>query len=369
MLGTDVYRCWRTVLKGDDVTDDMLLPTGMGGVDRHPQPGLWRKKDGGGYVDGKRQEHRWLPVKIWLADDDGQPVHKWRDGLTLKAVIGTDEIDPVDVWGRCMARGKAGELLSYNAISQAEYKYYQENGRWPDEVPDAPAGIGHNNPDDDEDIFASLTREIEMENVRVSSWLDDKHEGQTAANMASNWLDGLRKIEKRITEAYEAEVSPLQAQVKAVQDRWRPLRVIAEGVKKRMAEAYAEIARKEKARLQAIADAEAAKKAAELRAIQAAERAKMEALAEKQGVHLDPALPMDEPVVVAEKVKVSFGGARGSKIGLKEYKVALVTDWNAAILHYAKSDKVREVVQKLANADAKNGVEVPGVKIVVEERV
>lgn len=374
MIGTDVYRCWRATLKSEPVNDDMLLPTGLGGVDRHPQPGIWKRKEGGGYVDGQKTEHRWVPVKIWLEDESGIVQHKWDEGLTLKALVGKDkQYNPLDIWSWCSSRDKTGKVLTYNAVTQADYKHWLEHGYFPGELPPnedtAPAGIGHNSAAEDEDSFASLTREIEAERQRVSAWLEEPHEGKTAADMASNWLDALRKLEKRATDAHGEEKAPHLAAGKAVDDKWRPIRLVMEGVKKRMADAYSEIARKEKARLQAIADAEAAKKAAEFKKQQDAERKRMEALAAENNVHLEPEPVAPAPVVVAAPVKVSFGGARGSKIGLKEYKVALVTDWTAATMHYSKSDKVREIIQKLANADAKNGVEVPGVKIVVEERV
>lgn len=371
MIGTDVYKCWRMSLKGETVSDDMMLPTGVGGTDGHPQPGLYRKKQGGGYVDGKKQEHRWIPVKIWLEADDGTPVHKWNEGLKVKALVGkTETTDAVSIWGWCQTRAKDGHVMAYNAVSQADYKFWLENGRWPDEMPEAlTAGIGHNSAADDEDIFAVLSREIDGEKQRVLSWLDEPHEGQNAANMAANWLDILRKLEGKITDAHKIEKAPHLEAGKLVDDKWRPLKVDAEEIKRRMAGALSEIGIKEKRRLQAIADAEAAKRAAELKAQREAERARMEALAAENRVHLEPVPQEPEPIVVAAPVKAAFGGARGSRIGLKEYKVALVSDWNAAVLHYVKSDKVREIVQKLATADAKNGVEVPGVKIVIEERV
>ncbi len=371
VIGTDAYKCWRLALKGEDITDDLLLPTGLGGVDRHPQPGVWRYKKGGGYQNGTKQDHRWLPVKIYLTDADGQVIHKWADGLTLKAMAGKDQdTDAIEIWSRCISRDGDGSVLKYNAVSQAEYKFWLEHGRWPDEVPEAQtAGIGHNSAADAEDIFAVLSREIDGEKQRVLSWLDEPHEGQSAANMAANWLDILRKLESKITDAHKIEKAPHLEAGKLVDDKWRPLKVDAEEIKRRMAGALSEIGIKEKRRLQAIADAEAAKKAAELRKQQQAERARMEALAAENKVHLEPEPVAPEPIVVAAKVTAAFGGARGSRIGLKEYKVALVSDWNAAVLHYVKSDKVREIVQKLATADAKNGIEVPGVKIVIEERV
>lgn len=372
MIGTDVYRCWRLSLKGDPITDDLLLPTGLGGVDRHPQPGIWKRKEGGGYANGVKQDHRWVPVKIWLETESGDIAHKWAEGLTVKALVGkTKTDDAIDVWGWCVSRGKDSQVLAYNAVSQADYKHWLERGHFPGELPhkSEPAGIGHNSAADDEDIFASLTREIDAERQRVEVWLSEPHEGKTAADMASNWLAELRKLETRTTDAHGEEKAPHLAAGKAVDDKWRPIRLIVEGVKKRMAEAYSEIARKEKARLQAIADAEAAKKAAELKQQREVERARMEALAAENRVHLEHPPMEPEPVVIAAQVKASFGGARGAKIGLKEYKTAIITDWQAATLHYVNSDKVREVVQRLANADAKNGVAAPGMKIVIEERV
>lgn len=368
MSKTTVYRCWNASLKGEPITDDMFLNTGLGGVDGHPQCGMWKKKEGGGYKDGAKQDHRWVPVRIWLENDEGQMVHEWQDGLTIKAVVGKDQtVDPVEIWGWCMSRGHKGDVLSYNAIKQADYKAWLETGRWPDDVPERQVGIGHNAANDDEDIHAALAREVEAERQRVEAWVSDPHEGETAANMASNWLAELRKLERRAKEAFETEKEPHLEAGRRVDIKWKPIRVMAEAIKERMSATFAEIARKEKARKQAIADREAQAKAAAIRAKQEAERQAMERMAEAQQIELPP--PPPPPVVVAEKVKASFGGASSSKIGLKEYRVAVVEDWKAATLHYAESPKVREIIQKLANADAKNGVKVPGVRIAVEERV
>jgi hypothetical protein len=80
---------------------------------------------------------------------------------------------------------------------------------------------------------------------------------------------------------------------------------------------------------------------------------------------LDPPIPDPEPdpIVVSvqvEPVKLNFGGSTGRKVGIKPVKRAVITDWKAAAQHYAEAQRVKDVVQKLADADARNGIACPG---------
>ena len=111
-----------------------------------------------------------------------------------------------------------------------------------------------------------------------------------------------------------------------------------------------------------------AKRAAEAKAKWEAEQAEKKRLAEVHNVYIEPEPEPQLPLAVAEPVKVAFGGATASKIAPRKIPpAAVIGDWAAAAAHYSGSPKLQEIIQKLANADAKNGVAAPGVTIVKGE--
>jgi len=400
MIGQDVWLAWRMALKGEALPIDQQLPTGHGGVDGHPQPGLYRRKEGGGWQDGKRQPHTWVPVRIFLTDDDGQTAHKWQDGLKINAVQGRDTVvDPLKIWSWCQTRDATGKIAVPDAIKQDIYKHWIEHGRWPDDAPaptehqpepddraapppptpdsgSAPAGLGHNRAEDDEG-FDALVRIIQQNDAATQEWLKTLPEGRSAGDKASNWLTDIRGLKNKYEALYDSEKAPIQDALNAFEAKWGPYRRIVEATRRRLADAVTLIGDKERKRLQAIADADARKKAEAIRAQLEAERAakmeakrkaREEAAAQAGMLPLDPPPPEPEPepIVVhvqAEPVKVQFGGSTGRKVGLKTVKKAVITDWQAAAAHYAMSPRVQEIVQKLADADAKNGVACPGSSI------
>jgi len=301
--------------------------------DGMPQAGFYKKRG----PDGK-----WQPVAIW--SKDGKLVCRVADAM----------VDPVDVWTYC----------ADNPVSSADAKHAFKHGTWPG---DAPPPIGDNNPPSG-DPFEDLTRELEAEQLRVNVWLAEPHEGKTAADMAANWLANLRKLEAKTTAAFDVEKAPALEEARRIDAKWRGLKALAAKIKQAMADRYDVIARKEKARLQAVADAEAKRRAAEARAKWEADQAQQKRLAAENNIHLTPEEAPAFPDPVAEPVKVAFGGAEGSRIAPRaKPSTGQVTDWAQAAAHYSGSPKVREIVQKLANADAKNGVPVPGVAIIPGE--
>lgn len=401
MIGTDVYACWRATLRGEIFPTDRMLPTGLGGVDGHPQPGLYRRKDGGGYQDGQRQQATYVPVKIILVRTPGDPAtvaHKWEAGLSLLAVQGKDQIvDAQKAWSWLRMRDATGKQVTYSAISTETYKHWIEHGRWPDDAPDtdtdaanqntrpepvaeqgtasppaadgAPAGIGHNSEDDPEG-FDALMALLAREQTAIENWVAQGKEGKSAADFAQNWRDKLTALEKRVTAAFVKEKEPWLRKCQEIDDRWRGAKSAAAAVKQRMTLVFNGIAARETARLQAIANEEARKRAEVLRAEQEAQhRARVEAARKSSQ---DSELPLDEPappplppppVVVADKVHVTYGTSGRKAAPKASPKVAVITDWRAAAAHYATADSVRAVVQKLADADAKKGIACPGAEI------
>lgn len=289
----------------------------------------------------RHREAKWLPVCIFPDPETGQ----------LVARVGPDMADVSETWLYC----------SKNPVGRAAALHAFDTGRWPDE---APAPLGDNNPPSDDPLEA-ITRELEAEAERVNAWVAENHEGASAANMAANWLVQLRALEKKTVSAFEVEKAPILAEQKRVDSRWRPAKELAAAIKRKMDEAYQAIGRKEQARLRAIAEAKAKEEAEKRRQELEAEQAKLRALAAEHNLPVDevPA-PPEVPVEVAVP-RVAFGGAVGNRIHVRTpSNTACVEDWHKVAVHYSGSSKIRELLQKLANADAKNGVTIPGARIV-----
>lgn len=56
-------------------------------------------------------------------------------------------------------------------------------------------------------------------------------------------------------------------------------------------------------------------------------------------------------------------GSRGRPVAAREQKFAVITDYPTLLAALAKHEKVQEVVQDLANASARNGITLPGMRI------
>lgn len=304
--------------------------------DGHPKTGYYKLRRGKGQP--------WLPVAIWSAENGD-----------LVARVAGDMADPHAIWTHC-----AG-----NPVSKADAKHAFAHGTWPG---DAPAPIGDNLPPSDDPLEA-IARELEAERARVEAWIAEPHEGKTAADMAANWLVELRKLEKKTEAAFDAEKAPALAESNRIDTKWRGVKALAEKIKRAMSDRYDAIARKEKKRLQDIADAKARAEAEARQKEWEADQAKKAALAAEHNIHLAPEEPpLFQSVIQADPVKVAFGGAQGAKIAPKKVPaVGLVEDWAKAAAHYSAAPKLRELIQKLVNADSKNGVIVPGVKIIPGE--
>lgn len=302
-----------------------------------PQTGFyWLRR----HKDGPR-----LPVCIWVDQSSGE----------LVARVGPQMDDPASIWTYC-----AG-----NPVAKADALFAFDNGRWRDEAP-SPAGDNHPPSDDP---LETITRELEAESVRVDAWIAEKHEGATAANMAANWLVALRATEKKTIAAFDTEKAPILAEQKRIDTRWRPAKDLAAAIKRKMDEAYQAIGRKEQARLREAAEAKAREEAERRRQEFEAEQAKLRELATEHGIPPDEApAPVEVPVEIAP-VKVAFGGATGSRIGIRAVPPkALVEDWEKVAVYFSGNGKIRELLEKLCNHAVRDGHNVPGVRVMRGEQ-
>lgn len=286
-----------------------------------------------------------------------QPVVIWEHEGKLVARVGAEMREPTDIWTYC----------AKNKVSKDDAKHAFEHGVWPNEAP--PPALGDNQPPSD-DPFEALTREIDAEEARVEAWVAEPHEGAAKAELASNWLAALRRLESRTVDAFDAEKAPVLAESKRIDSKWRDLKARALAIKKLMDDCYQGIGRREKARLQEIADrkakaeAEERKKQWELDQIR-----RMELAAE----HNMPIVPEPEPeiVPVVAPVKVAFGGAAGGpKIAVRKIPPQpIIEDWAKCAAFYASHQKLRDVLTKLVAHDVRDGrLDLPGVKIIPGEQ-
>lgn len=279
----------------------------------NPQPGFYRWPQKPGY--GARKV--FTPVAYW-PDADG----------TICCRIGDEDVDPhrgADIWVN----------VATHPVTEVAYRSVAENGQlWPDEpetVPiSAPAygAIGHNRPPPD-DSFETLQEEIDRVSEEGKRLLaGDPITEQFQADLVANVADRLQELSKRANEQRSIERKPYDQAAHAVQLKWAPL-LLAADVYKNLK--YKLLTPWE---IQKRRAAEEAKRAGETP-------------------------PVDR----------SGAGTRGRRMALKNTKRAEITDYDACLAHFADAPDIKATVQDLANRAVRAGMQVPGAKLVEEEKV
>lgn len=325
---SDEFDWWRAAVAGN-----------VGPIsDGVPESGYYKTRD---VKDGP-----WLPVAIWIKGDK-----------QVCRVAG-EMRDPARVWTFCAKHPVAKEAA----------KHAFEHGRWPDDP--EPIAARPNMPSDP---FEALKAEIEDRVAQADAWLKahPKIASQTDCDLARNMQAQLLKLAKTADENRESEKRPHLAASRAVDAKFKPLTEAAATGSSRLRSAFETFMREEENRLRREAQAkfEAERKAAE------EERARIETeRAEKYKSDPIAALTEDEPELpvvptAPAEVRVQAGGGVGRKAGLKSVFVATLTNYDAALKHFAKNEKVRDLIQKLGDAAVRNGDrEIPGFTVTEERR-
>lgn len=327
------YTWWRNALKGE------VGPIHEG----QPQNGYYKKRAsrGGPFV----------PMAIWFDDDTGEFV----------ATIDGKQSDASDAW----------LWGAKNPISYEDFLFYNENGKWPADV-DAGSRevtIGDNNPPDE---FAVLKSDIEELAKDASEWLAKVGNigNETDAEKAANYKDLLGKLYRKAEKERKAEKQPHLDASKEVDERYKPLKNEAEKAGKRVASVLSAYMVEQERIAREAAEAERRRLEEEQRKREeAARKAAEEAAAKNEPAPVVEVEPEPAPVVIPEKVKL--GGTHAKATTLRSYWSAEITDYAKAVEHYATHSKVVEVIQQLADADAramKEALNVPGVKLKEERR-
>lgn len=346
------YDFWQAALKEPHKIGSPDLPV----HDGHPQPGFYRMPEGKDMI----------PVAIWR-NREGKIIAKRGFQIVPKA----DEI-----WTWCCR----------NPVSEKSYRDVMDGGAWPDDPPakkepakqvatkaepqQEPALIGHNMPDDPfEALKLEYQGELEIAKELLASPVKDSDHADKIANFSkrvsaiSNKADNLFKVEKQ----------PFLDGGRAVDDKWRELREDAKALSAKLKrhiddwlaeQRRAEAERQRKAEEEAAAARRAAEEA-ERKALQEARSEDEARIAQEKADRLKREAEAAEREAKARPVQA---GRTGSKVSLRTFKTAKIVDIEKALMHLKDHEKVREIVQILANAAARSDIALPGCEVITEER-
>lgn len=235
-------------------------------------------------------------------------------------------------------------------VGYDDYTAWETTGMWPGDVPTTTSNSDNVSPGEQlRETIAEASRDAlawQHANVPILN--------QLKADEAANWRDRLNKLKKEAETAFKEDKEPLEAAVVECNKTWKPAIATADARAKELRDSITLYGRK--------LEAEEAKRVALERDRIEAERKKLE----DEDIVLASLTPVEK---VAPK-KASFGGQLGKKTSMKASWRAEFTDYGEALNHFHSHPDVVELVQKLANAEArrKDRKEIPGVKF-IEERV
>ena len=351
----DVYAAWRNRLRPASERQDVpFLPTLYNGNAEDPQPGLYRVRNGlnrnGGVL---------VPVKIYIEDDEGHPVHKIKDVSVLKAgtLALTGEID-----GKPVSDKRLADIWMFcEPVSKSDMDHYAAHGHWPDEAPRR----SNNGPTDPLECLQEY-----META--AAWLaKTKVDSKPLADQAGNFAAELSKLAKAADDDRDTKIRPHLDAQREINAKYKP---ILDEVKtliasiKRATEAFLK-AERDRIRAEEEARYEAERKAHEAEVARiAAEQAKLER-DDPIAAYTSPEPELPPPPKPPEEAKVLVGGARGKRMGLRTVTEYTVTDYDALLKHVARNPKVVETVESVGKALAKAGAQVPGITATECERV
>jgi hypothetical protein len=242
-------------------------------------------------------------------------------------------------------------------------------------MPDDTSMIGHNS-GDDADIYAPYRQRTSDIVEAANTWLKSIKEitDLETARACDDFLNQIRDELAAMDKDRKSINKPHDDAITANNNAFRPFIALLDKSKALLTPLKTKWLQREKDRLAA---ERAAKEAAALKAMQEAEDAKRKAAQSVEAaVHADEAQKAMEEALAAsaaaDKAKASVKGdyaARAS--GLRTYWSAEIMDYAKALQHYGNHPEVKDLIQNLANRDAradKAAMDVPGCKPKSEER-
>jgi hypothetical protein len=256
-----------------------------------------------GYYKRRGPNKEWLPVAIWFKGED------------LICRVGAEMKDPYAEWTWC----------AKTPVDKESAKHAFEHGAWPGDVP----MNGHNSGQ------LSLDEEIKDAAEQAISWLTKtgKITDKTGADTAANWRSRLLDLKKQAEGAHKTEKEPHLRAGRAVDAKFKPLIDTC--------------------------DTTCTKIRSLLTPYMVAEEQRLRA---EQEAKIKEAVRNEEPIPVAP-VKVSAGGQRGRKTGLKSVMKLFVTDHAKALAAFADHEEVKALVARLADRALRAGKPVDGAEL------
>lgn len=295
--------------------------------ENEPQCGYYRKRK---FKDGPFE-----PVAIW-----------YDDGVLTAAKNGVDA-DPFDIW----------TWVCQNPVSYEAYSHYEQTGQWNDEPPTI--GIGHNS--NVNDPFEALSIEFQGELELASEFLTKPITTDEQADQAAVWSKRMAAIAKKANDLHKVEKQPHLDAGRAVDDKWRDLKEQPKAYSdklKRHIDPYLQQKAKEEAERQRKAQEEADRL-----------RREAEKLAQEDNAVQAKALEQQAKQAEKETKAVNASvGRTGSKIALRTFVLAKITDYEKALLALKYHPEMKALVEQLANRAVRAGNELDGVERIEEQR-
>lgn len=236
-------------------------------------------------------------------------------------------------------------------------------------------GFGHNSGDLSEsaDPFTQTQTRVDALIANADRWLKERPKitDDDLAGKCSDFIEQLTKQAKAVDEDRLAANRPLRDAITENDKRFKPLVDRLETAKKLLkARLTPWLQEKERRRLEAVrkAEEEALEK---MRAAEEARKAADQATTVDDVVRAEEARKAADQAIkdatAVSKSKANVQGEFGSRArGLRTVWSAAITDYDAALNHYRNTPQVRDLIQRLADADARSperrSVAVPGVE-------
>lgn len=231
-------------------------------------------------------------VKLW------RPVAIWLEAGAMKASVGTlrssfistDQAEIGRIWNRCGS----------NPISYPDYLFAHEHGRFPGEVDEAVPALDNYASDPGarlRDGIAELIGRIELFIRRSGDTITE----EIAISLA-NYMEMIRTAEQTASAALADEIAEHKAEIARRKSTWEISLSAAGEMTKRLREL------------------------------------------------LTPFLRARKAAGLAPKL----GGQHGNRISLRPVWKAHVLDWDKAMKHYHDNPAVRDLIQKLLDANARS---------------
>lgn len=265
-----------------------------------------------------------------------RPVALWYDGKTLRCIIDGEEVE----------EKKARFLWPYlhnKPIPPSTYKFYTDNGHWPDQDQVAALLLQ----DDDSPSLEALGPRI-AELVKQADTYQAIPDEITLTK-AQSVRDALLKAKRDAESGCEEECRPYKEaydSYRKITVKWNSLAKTAENTAKLLRERMQVAVTTMRRQAQEVAEALAASKD-DWRAGDGAPPVG----------HNAPA-PSAEPVPTTRQIKGSSGRAASASITY----TAEIEDWDAVYQHFKAEPAVRNVLYALASSATKRGETIPGVK-------